>query len=142
MPKFNNCIELVWTRIKVIGQTLIHYFKEIHSQPFVESYFAQQWLGHPVNESLWLLGFCGSLTCCLNFSRLARSIPVNLGDRNDEVCVSQANWLLAGKSLVVFISVLNKNHAYNLRTRSHNFALPVKDDHNFVSRSLYTELKT
>ena len=31
---------------------------------------------------------------------------------------------------------------YNIRTRPHNFALPVKDDHNFVSRSLYAELKT
>src|SRR6218665_1055115 len=28
---------------------------------------------------------------------------------------------------------------YNLRTRPHNFALPVKDDTNFVSRSLYAE---
>ena len=31
---------------------------------------------------------------------------------------------------------------YNLRTRSHNFALPVKDYNNFVSRSLYAELKS
>src|SRR6218665_1860609 len=31
---------------------------------------------------------------------------------------------------------------YNLRTRPHNFALPVKDDTNFVSRSLYAELKS
>src|SRR6218665_4101377 len=31
---------------------------------------------------------------------------------------------------------------YNLRTRPHNFALPVKDDNNFVSRSLYAELKS
>jgi len=31
---------------------------------------------------------------------------------------------------------------YNLRTRHHNFALSVKDDNNFVSRSLYAELKT
>jgi len=30
----------------------------------------------------------------------------------------------------------------NLRTRPHDFALPVKGDHNFVSRSLYAELKT
>ena len=31
---------------------------------------------------------------------------------------------------------------YNLRTRPHNFALPVKDDTNIVSRSLYAELKS
>jgi len=31
---------------------------------------------------------------------------------------------------------------YNLRTRPHNFALPVKDDNNFVSRSSYAELKS
>jgi len=31
---------------------------------------------------------------------------------------------------------------YNLRARPHNFALPAKDDNNFVSRSLYAELKT
>src|SRR6218665_3681217 len=31
---------------------------------------------------------------------------------------------------------------YNLRTRPHNFALSVKDDTNFVSRSLYAELKS
>ena len=29
---------------------------------------------------------------------------------------------------------------YNLRARPHNFALPAKDDNNFVSRSLYAEL--
>ena len=31
---------------------------------------------------------------------------------------------------------------YNLRTRPHNFALPVNDDTNFVSRLLYAELKS
>jgi len=31
---------------------------------------------------------------------------------------------------------------YNLRTRPHNFALPVKDDNNFVARSLYAQLKS
>src|SRR6218665_2826952 len=34
-----------------------------------------------------------------------------------------------------------KSSGHNLRTRAHNFLLPEKDDRNFVSRSIYAELK-
>src|SRR6218665_1464756 len=34
-----------------------------------------------------------------------------------------------------------KSSGHNLRTRAHNFLLSEKDDRNFVSRSIYAELK-
>jgi hypothetical protein len=35
---------------------------------------------------------------------------------------------------------LKKNQPYNLRSRTHNFILPEKDDRNFLSRMLYTNI--
>jgi len=37
--------------------------------------------------------------------------------------------------------VFKKSSGHNLRTRAHNFLLPEKDDINFVSPSIYAELK-
>jgi len=51
---------------------------------------------------------------------------------------------IASKTYHVLRRLNNEKEAcgYNLRTRPRNFALPVKDDTNFVSRSLYAELKS
>jgi len=81
----------------------------------------------PPNQSLRLVGFIGRRINngqqCLILWRVTHS--------------DKHNWQRQ-KYITKFLT----NCGYNLHTRPHNFALPVKDDTNFVSRSLYAELKS